>query len=276
MELNPPPVPGFPQTPTWGIIVSRMAPYHGRSEAITLNGPIRAILFDLDGTLLHNDMNVFLPHYFEMLAARVAHLVPADEFMARLMQASEIMMANDGHATNESVFAASFYPLANHSRQELEPIFLDFYANDYPSLQRLTKPKPEARRVVQQAFDLGYDVVVATNPLFPATATRQRLEWAGIADLPFRLVTSYENSRAAKPNLLYFEQILETLGHPAEVALVVGDEDMDMVAAHLGCLTFLVPSARTELSPTTPQPAFRGTLDEVGELLESLAALPTE
>ena len=33
---------------------------------------IRAILFDLDGTLLHNDMNVFLPHYFEMLAARVA------------------------------------------------------------------------------------------------------------------------------------------------------------------------------------------------------------
>ena len=94
---------------------------------------IRAILFDLDGTLLHNDMNVFLPHYFEMLAARVAHLVPTDEFMDRLMQASEIMMANDGRTTNESLFAASFYPLAGHSRQELEPVFLDFYANDYPN-----------------------------------------------------------------------------------------------------------------------------------------------
>ena len=232
---------------------------------------IRAILFDLDGTLLHNDMNVFLPHYFEMLAARVAHLVPTDEFMDRLMHASEIMMANDGHTTNESLFAASFYPLAGHTRQELEPIFLDFYAKDFPKLQRLTKPKPEARGVVQQAFNLGYDVVVATNPLFPAIATQQRLEWAGIADLPFRLVTSYENSRAAKPNLLYFEQILETLGHPPEAALVVGDEDMDMVAAHLGCLTFLVPSPRTELSPTTPQPAYRGSLDQVATLLQSLA-----
>jgi FMN phosphatase YigB (HAD superfamily) len=241
-----------------------------------MKGSIRAILFDLDGTLLHNDMNVFLPHYFEMLAARVAHLVPTDEFMDRLMQASETMMANDGRATNESVFAASFYPLAGHSHQELEPIFLDFYANDYPRLKRLTKPKPEARRVVQQAFDLGYDVVVATNPLFPAIATQHRLEWAGIADLPFRLVTSYENSRAAKPNLLYFEQILETLGHPAEAALVVGDEDMDMVAGHLGCLTFLVPGPRTELSPTTPQPVYRGTLEEVGELLESLAVLSAE
>jgi FMN phosphatase YigB (HAD superfamily) len=241
-----------------------------------MKGSIRAILFDLDGTLLHNDMNVFLPHYFEMLAARVAHLVPTDEFMDRLMQASETMMANDGRATNESVFAASFYPLAGHSHQELEPIFLDFYANDYPRLKRLTKPKPEARRVVQQAFDLGYDVVVATNPLFPAIATQHRLEWAGIADLPFRLVTSYENSRAAKPNLLYFEQILETVGHPAEAALVVGDEDMDMVAGHLGCLTFLVPGPRTELSPTTPQPVYRGTLEEVGELLESLAVLSAE
>jgi hypothetical protein len=58
--------------------------------------------------------------------------------------------------------------------------------------------------------------------------------------------------------------------------LVVGDEDMDMVAGHLGCLTFLVPGPRTELSPTTPQPVYRGTLEEVGELLESLAVLSAE
>ena len=241
-----------------------------------MTGPIRAVLFDLDGTLLHNDMNVFLPHYFERLTARVAHILPPREFMAYLMQATELMMANDGRATNEEVFAASFYPMAGHSRQELEPLFIDFYNNEYAELEAYTRRKPEARQVVQQAFDLGYDVVVATNPLFPAIATQQRLEWAGVADLPYRLVTSYENSRAAKPNLLYFEQILQTLGHPASAALVVGDEDMDMVAAHLGCLTFLVPSPRTELSPTTPLPTYGGTLEDVGEILESLAAPSTD
>jgi FMN phosphatase YigB (HAD superfamily) len=236
--------------------------------------PIRAILFDLDGTLLDNDMGEFLPPYFRLLTARVAHLLPPQDFMAHLMQATEIMMANDGRATNEELFANSFYPLAGRPRHEIEPLFVDFYNSDFLSLKRYTKRKPEARQVVQRAFDLGYDVVVATNPLFPAMAVQHRLEWAGIADFPFRLVTSYENSRATKPNLLYFEQILETLGHPAKAALVVGDEDMDMVAAHLGCLTFLVPGSRTELSPTTPQPAYRGTLNDVGELLETLARRP--
>jgi FMN phosphatase YigB (HAD superfamily) len=233
--------------------------------------PIRTILFDLDGTLLHNDMDEFLPPYLEMLSARVAHLLPPRQFIAHLMAATQIMMANDGRATNEEVFAQAFFPLLGHSRDEVEPIFVDFYTNDYPNLKKYTSPKPEARQVVQQAFDQGYDLVIATNPLFPAIATLQRLEWAGIADFPYKLVTSYENSCATKPNLLYFEQILDTVGHPADAALVVGDEDMDMVAAHLGCATFLVPGPRTELSPTTPQPSYRGTLADVGALLSTWA-----
>lgn len=234
-----------------------------------MNHSIQAILFDLDGTLLDNDMDVFLPHYFELLTARVAHILPADRFIAHLMQATEIMMANDGRATNEEVFAAAFYPLAGRSRREVEPVLMAFYAEDFPKLRRYTRRKPQARRAVQQAFDLGCDVVVATNPLFPATAVQQRLEWAGVADFQYQLVTTYENSRAAKPNLRYFEQILETIDCPPGAALVVGDEDMDMVAAHLGCHTFLVPGPRTDLSPTTPEPAHRGTLADLNALLKN-------
>jgi FMN phosphatase YigB (HAD superfamily) len=83
------------------------------------------------------------------------------------------------------------------------------------------------------------------------------------------LVTTYENSRAAKPNLLYFEQVLDTIGHLPQAALVVGDEDM--VAAHLGCRTFLVPGPRTELAPITPRPAYQGTLADAGVLLREMA-----
>jgi FMN phosphatase YigB (HAD superfamily) len=234
-----------------------------------MKNAIQAVLFDLDGTLLDNDMNVFLPHYFKMLTARMAPFVPPDEFMARLMRATEIMMANDGQATNEDVFAEAFYPLAGHSREELEPVFLDFYTNDFPALQKYTRPRPEARQVVQLAFDLGCAVVIATNPLFPAIAVEQRLVWAGVDDFAYHLVTSYENSRAAKPNLLYFEGILETIDRTAAASLVVGDEDMDMVAAHLGCRTFLVPGPRTVLAPATPEPTYQGSLAEVAALLQS-------
>jgi HAD superfamily hydrolase (TIGR01549 family) len=225
--------------------------------------PLRAILFDLDGTLLDVSMDEFLPRYFEALAASVAHLVPPDRFMPVLMQASEAMMANDGRETNAEVFAHFFYPRIGCPREELEPVFEIFYAEIYPGLQRFTRRLPEARQAVQLAFDRGYDVVIATNPLFPATAIVQRLEWADVADFPFRLVTAFENSRATKPNPLYFAQILETIGHPATDCLMVGDEEMDMVAGHLGCPTFLVTGTDTAREPTIPEPTRRGTLADL-------------
>lgn len=233
-----------------------------------MDAQIRAILFDLDGTLLDNDMNEFLPHYFRKLTEWVSALVPPDRFMDCLMTATDGMLSNDGQATNEEVFSRIFYPLVGVMREEMEPVLQSFYSVEFPTLQHHTRYKPEAPGVVQQAFDLGCDVVVATNPLFPATAVEQRMQWAGVADFPYRLVTSYENCRAAKPSLLYFEQILDTIGCPAGEALVVGDENMDMVAAHLGCRTFLVPGSRTELAPSTPEPDYRGSLADVGVLLE--------
>ena len=228
---------------------------------------IRAILFDLDGTLLDADMNVFLPRYFELLASSVDHLIPTDRFVPCLMQASDAMVANDGRGTNVEVFAEAFYPCVGRERADLEPVFLDFYANQFPKLRRYTRRKPEARLVVEAALERGYDVVIATNPLFPAVAIQQRLEWAGVADLPFDRVTTYENSSATKPSLLYYQEICAAIQRPARACLMVGDEDMDMVAARLGCMTFLVPGPRTHLEPSTPEPTYRGTLVDLLALL---------
>ena len=234
----------------------------------SMNHPLEAVLFDLDGTLLSVDINVFLDHYIRALTAHVAHLVPPDQFVSCLMTGTGVMIANDGRDTNQAVFAQAFFPCVGRSLQELEPVFNDFYANEYPKLRRYTRRKPEARLAVQAAFDRGYDVVIATNPLFPLTAVQQRMEWAGVTGFPYRLVTTYENSRAAKPNLLYFEHVLDAIGRSPEACLMVGDEDLDMVAAHLGCSTFLVPSARTELDSATPEPTYRGPLADVVALLQ--------
>jgi FMN phosphatase YigB (HAD superfamily) len=94
------------------------------------------------------------------------------------------------------------------------------------------------------------------------------MEWAGVAGFPYRLVTTYENSRATKPNLLFFEHVLDFIGHSPGACLMVGDEDLDMVAAHMGISTFLVPGARTELDPSTPEPTFRGALADLVPVLQ--------
>lgn len=229
---------------------------------------LQAILFDLDGTLLDANMDTFLPQYFEALAAKVAHLIPPERFIPSLMAASEAMMANDGRATNAEIFAEHFYRLVGCERDTLEPVFVDFYANEYSRLRRFTRRIPEARTAVRLAFERGYRVVIATNPLFPATAVQQRLEWAGVADFSYQLVTTYENSRTAKPNLAYFQQIFDSIGCSASACLMVGDEDMDMVAAKLGCRTFLVQGPRTDLDPSTPAPTYRGPLSKLVKMLQ--------
>ncbi len=242
---------------------------HTESDPANMETQIRALLFDLDGTLLSNNMTVFLPHYFKLLSACITHIMPPERFMHHLMQATDAMRANDGRATNEEVFASAFYPAVGIPREELEPLFLSFYADEFPKLKQYTRPRPEARGLVQYALDSGYHVVVATNPVFPAVAVQHRLAWADLAGVPFHLITTYENAKATKPNPLYFRQILETIGQPAEAALVIGDEDMDMAAAHVGCRTFLIPGPRTELAPSTPEPTYRGTLADVGALLQT-------
>jgi len=232
---------------------------------------LQAVLFDLDGTLLEYDMmRDFVPHYFELLTASLVHLVPPQTLLAGLEKGTDAITANDGSRTNETAFAETFFPAVGVPRATLEPAIMDFYAREFPLLRQYTQHKPEARRVVQTAFDLGHDVVIATNPYFPAIATQHRMDWAGVLGFPYRKITTYENSHFVKPDPRYFQEILEELECAPEQALVVGDETMDMVAAHLGCKTFLVLSAATKPEEIEPEPTYQGTLRDVEALLKDL------
>ncbi|TFG23216.1 MAG: HAD family hydrolase [Promethearchaeota archaeon] len=233
----------------------------------SLENQIKAILFDLDGTLLEINLNLFIRDYLKGLSASIAHIIPQKKLIPHLMKVSKIMENNDGKETNEILFKKSFFPLIGYSQEEIEPLFMNYYEQGFSKLKHHAKKKPEARPLMSYLFDKGYDVVIATTPLLPKTAIEQRLEWAEVDDFPYKLITSYEIMKATKPNLLYFKQILEIIGRPPEACLMVGDENKDMVAAHLGIQTFLITSPETKLNPSTPEPSYRGTLAEVMALI---------
>jgi hypothetical protein len=131
--------------------------------------------------------------------------------------------------------------------QEVRPMIDAFYEREFPQLRHLTRPRPEAKRLIHFALDHQLEIVVATNPLFPRTAIEARLEWADLAtkDIPFRLITSYENSHYAKPNLEYFAEILAKLGRsPHEAAMIGNSLSDDVEPAHLlGLAVFHISEA---------------------------------
>jgi FMN phosphatase YigB (HAD superfamily) len=225
-----------------------------------------AVFFDLDGTLLDVDMTAFLAQYLRLAAARLAHLIPPDHFVPHLLRATNVMVENDGRATNEAVFWEAFTPLVKRERSELEPAFEALYAEDFPQLQALTRRKEEAHAVVETALASGCDVLITTNPVFPRRPSREA-GWAVWAtSLP--VGDHHENSRYWKPDQR-FRRPGEELGRSPAECLVIGDEDMDMVAARAGYPTFLISSPTTNLSPTTPNPTHRGSLADVAALFRS-------
>jgi FMN phosphatase YigB (HAD superfamily) len=224
---------------------------------------IEAVLFDLDGTLLDNDFDRFLRAYLRALSGRLAHLMPPQEFATQLMAATNCMLTDrDPTTTNEQVFRTAFEGLTGRSLDEFIPAIEDFYAQDFGRLQEFTSRRPEAREIVQHVLAAGRQAVVATNALFPFTAIQQRMAWAGVEDLPFALVSSYEHMHFAKPQPEFFLEIARRINVPAARCLMVGDDvAMDSPALEAG-MRFYEICAEGEGGPE------RGTLRQLMQRID--------
>jgi len=223
----------------------------------------KAILFDLDDTLLANSIEAFIPFYFEALGKYMAHLISPERLVKEIMRATRAMEENDGTGpTNQETFASVFYPAVGHAREEMEPVFDRFYTEEFPKLEHLTQPIPEARRLVEWAFERDLRVVIATNPLFPRIAIEHRLKWANIpaTEFDYALVTSYENMHATKANPAYYSEIVAKLSYEPRECLMIGDDwDRDMMPAALtGISIYWVTKPDDTLLPIPPMQQFKG------------------
>jgi len=227
---------------------------------------LKALLLDLDDTLIDNPMDTFIPAYFGALETFVADVVAPGRFIEELLNATRAMGRNDGSGlSNEEVFAAAFYPALGVPRAEMEPLLERFYREAFPQLAPLTRPRPAAPPIIEWAQGRGLQVVIATNPLFPRSAIEERMAWGevGVDRFDFDLVTTYENSHATKSNPAYFREIVETLGRRPGECLMVGDNwGWDVVcAAEAGIPAYWIASDGSQ----SPQPAIetvgQGDLD---------------
>jgi FMN phosphatase YigB (HAD superfamily) len=231
---------------------------------------VRAVLFDLDGTLLDIDLERFLERYFAALrvvAVETAGPERADKVMEAIQRAVRAMMEPHPMLTNRAVFEAEYERISGWALGGVWPAYERFYAEVFPTLADATGPIPGAREAIETALELGLSVAVATNPIFPRAAVDHRLAWAGLGGLDLPVVTTYENMLACKPLPAYFMQVAEMLSVPASDCMMVGDDRyLDMPAADVGMRTFYVGNHEDAVA------TYRGTLHDLAALLPRLVA----
>lgn len=203
---------------------------------------ITTVLFDLDGTLLPLNQDEFAKQYFVHLSAFLSTRgYESTQITKALFSGVTAMMENNGRALNETVFWEDFSRFYGEKARNDLPLFDEFYRDYFAALKSITSCNPRMREVIDRVKSAGCTAVVATNPVFPATATEQRIRWAGLTTEDFRLITTYENSRFSKPNPRYYEDLITQLGVFPEECLMIGNDTLDdMIAESLGIHVFLL------------------------------------
>lgn len=223
---------------------------------------IKAVLFDLDNTLLRNPTPEFIAAYVEGVS-RFFTARGGIEPSAKLREGVQTMMNGPRRIwqSNLELYWELLHPIWSGTPDELSAAFNDFYLNEYPALKSNTSPAPMAGEVIDRVRGAGYKIIIATNPVYPAEAIRHRLAWA---DLPsdlgyYEFVTTADNMHFAKPDPAYYAEILARAGLEPDEAVMVGDEPRYDVAA----------------AKTIGMHAYNLNWETLGQLLDELPVLPT-
>ncbi len=230
------------------------------------------VLFDLDGTLLPMDQDLFAKAYIGGLAKTAVPYGYDPSVMAKAIWAgTAAMVKNDGTLTNEEMFWKTMEELLGESIKRDAHIFDEFYRTDFQKIQEVCGYDARAAETVARIRGKGLRVALATNPLFPKVATDSRIRWAGLTPSDFELYTTYESSHHCKPNPDYYWDVIRALGVSPEECLMVGnDADEDMIAETLGMRVFLLTDCLINKSGKDLSCYRRGGFSELLEYLDGM------
>jgi len=213
----------------------------------------RAILFDLDGTLVDT---------IELLLSSVRHA-----FEGRAVRAPTTAEWIAGIGTP---LAAQLRPYATDER-DLHNLIQSYRAFQRAHHDPLTRCFDGVLPVVKQLSDSGHPLAVVTSKA--ADIAERTLRYVGL--LPFMdVVVALESTQRHKPDPEPVQFALGRLGARAEEAVFVGDSPHDIAAGNAAGVTTIAalwgPFSRAALEVASP----RYVLEHIDLLPELLTQLP--
>ena len=233
---------------------------------------IKAILFDLDGTLVPMDQEVFIGDYFKRISTALApYGYDPKQFVDTIWKGTAAMIKNDSDKINEDVFWDTAVSILGERVLKDKVQFDKFYETEFDKIKAVCGYNPKAKECVDTLKEMGYKVALATNPLFPEIATRLRMSWAGFVPEDFELYTTYENINCCKPNPKYYVEVAARIGCAPEECLMVGnDVSDDMPAASTGMKVFLLTDCLINSKDEDIKKYPNGSFDELMDYVKTI------
>lgn len=204
---------------------------------------IKYVLFDMDGTLLNMGESAFEKEYLKRMVIFFEQRFSGrgKEIVKAVAYSAEVMKRNDGKQSNEALFWQAFEKACGLKREVMEPLFLQYYGTDYAHIGDGYVPDADMQALVHLLQEKGYGLVVATNPLVPQIANRERVRWAGVHDVSWLEITSFEGYSSCKPQVQFYQQICDNLHLAPQQCLMVGNSLVDdLPATELGMEFYLI------------------------------------
>jgi FMN phosphatase YigB (HAD superfamily) len=214
---------------------------------------IRAVLLDLDDTLIHTETNRFHRHYLTQLGVWMGERIAVEPqpFIARLLAIYERVLADP--IPLRTLYERTMTALDRAGYGDLTPHFQAFYAERYPALAEAITPRLPTPPLLDFLAENDIRMVIATNPGLPIESIHHRMRAGGIKPgaYPFEFITSMQNMHFGKPLPAYYAEIALRLRlHPAHLLMVGDDIHNDIHPASLaGLHTYHVTPQPTDDDP---------------------------
>jgi FMN phosphatase YigB (HAD superfamily) len=246
---------------------------------------LKAVLFDLDNTLIRFDEREFFEAYIPRISTVFSDMMPLETLITKLLLSTQMLVNNNGQMSNAEYFMTYFSQGYEGYEAELWKRFINFYETEFDRFQALVSVTPSVREVFVKLKEMGVKLVIASNPIWPQIVQMKRLSWAGLGDWNFELVTHIENMSYCKPHIEYYLEICQKINEKPEGCLMVGNDPVnDLVVAKIGMKTFLVTdgsefdgselelskSIRDDTAAELITPDFKGLLSDVPDAVETL------
>lgn len=203
---------------------------------------INTILLDLDGTLLPMDTDTFTKKYFSELAIKLKDYFTLEELTKALLVSTEYMARNiDVSKTNEKVFFEKFYEIIEANEAEIKPLIDEFYELDFYNIKDMSQQNKYMLNAIELLKEKNYELVLASNPIFPKSAMIDRVKWSGASPVDFKFISGFEDMHFCKPHLEFYEELLKNTDKDSAECLMVGNSiSEDMIASKIGIKTYLI------------------------------------